>query len=665
MRWVAAVLVVVAASLGVAGDDGKPKVLVLGVDGLDPTLLAQFMAEGVLPNFEELTTEGDFSTLQTTMPPLSPIAWSTFITGMDPGGHGIYDFIHREASSMSPYMSMAGEGEPPKSVAVGSWVFPLASGEMLNLRKGTAFWEILEDNDVPTTIFRMPANFPPVESGGKAFSGMGTPDFKGTPGTFSFYSTRAHPNASTMAGGEAYVVPLKDGRVRAKLFGPENPFKRIEKADQGPGGEVEYDHPDLEIEFFVYLDSEEPVAKFFIQDHEFVLRQGEWSDWIPVTFKTGPVPVLHPSLDAVARFYLKQVRPDFELYVTPLQISPERPAMPIATPESWSHELWEELGYFYTQELPEDTKAFVEGVFTGREFWEQSQFIFAERRRALDFFLKNLGEGFTFFYFSSIDQGCHMLWHYADPEHPSFEQDDLLVEGIRTLYRQMDDTLGHVMESIDDDVTLVVMSDHGFAPFYRQVNLNTWLLDKGYVTLRDPTKQGQLPWFANVDWRRTRAYAAGLNGLYVNLAGRERRGIVAPGPAHEELLDQLEKDLLEMRDPESGEPVVTLVTRVTRDFHGEHLDIGPDIVVGFNRGYRAGWKSPLGEFPERVVEDNLEPWSGDHAMDYRLVPGVLITNKRITMEEPALYDLTVAILDEYGIAKTPEMIGSDCLGSAE
>ena len=120
-----------------------------------------------------------------------------------------------------------------------------------------------------------------------------------------------------------------------------------------------------------------------------------------------------------------------------------------------------------------------------------------------------------------------------------------------------------------------------------------------------------------------------------------------------------------MRDPDNGEPVITLLTRVKRDFHGEHLDLGPDIIVGFNRGYRAGWKSPLGEFPEHVLEDNLEAWSGDHAMDYRLVPGVLITNKRITMEEPALYDLTVAILDEYGIAKTPEMIGSDCLGSAE
>jgi predicted AlkP superfamily phosphohydrolase/phosphomutase len=255
-----------------------------------------------------------------------------------------------------------------------------------------------------------------------------------------------------------------------------------------------------------------------------------------------------------------------------------------------------------------------------------------------------------------------MLWQYIDETHPGFDRDERLHESVKTLYREMDESLGRVMQVVDDDTTLIVMSDHGFAPFYWGVNLNTWLLEKGYVALRDPTIQGRYPAFANVDWSQTKAYALGLNGLYVNLEGREQRGIVKPGEEYEKLLDQLEKDLLEMVDPRNGNHAVTQVVRTHRDFHGPHIDVGPDIIVGYNMGYRSSWDSPLGSFPREIFVDNLDEWSGDHAMDNRLVPGVLLTNKKITLEEPALYDLTVAILDEYGIPKSEEMIGEDCLG---
>jgi predicted AlkP superfamily phosphohydrolase/phosphomutase len=336
--------------------------------------------------------------------------------------------------------------------------------------------------------------------------------------------------------------------------------------------------------------------------------------------------------------------------------------MPISSPESWSHDLYEALGHFYTQELPEDTKALTYDIFTGKEFWDQSQFVYGEQSRALDYFLEHFEEGFLFFYFSSVDQGSHMLWRYADPEHPGHVEDDQLLSGIRVLYREMDEALGRVMRSIDDDTTLIVMSDHGFCPFYRGVNLNTWLLEKGYVTLRDPSIQGRYPAFGNVDWSKTKAYALGLNGLYINLEGREERGIVKPGKEYEDLLDQLERDLLEMRDPQDDQQVVTLVVRTGRDFHGPEIEIGPDVIVGYNWGYRSSWVSPLGEFPREIYVDNDDAWSGDHSVDYRHVPGVLLTNRRITLEEPALFDLTVSILDHYGLDKPSQMIGSDCLG---
>ena len=635
------------------------KVLILAVDGLDPKLLEEFVQAGHLPHFERLISEGDFKPLQTTMPPLSPVAWSTFITGMDPGGHGIFDFIHRDPVTMIPYMSMAEAGDSAEALTLGSWVIPLGGGSHELLRKGPAFWQILEEHGIPTTVFRMPANFPPVSSFGQALSGMGTPDILGTPGMFSLYTDRPPPNAQDLSGGRVFEVELVDNTVEARLLGPPNSFRRVPKEDSGGGSraDAEYVTPDLEIDFTVSLDPDEEVAKFVVQDEEFILKEGEWSDWIQMDFEAVPYLV---NISTIARFYLQQVRPHLRLYVTPLQIDPMQPAMPISTPEDWSRELARDLGYFYTQELAEDTKAFDEGIFSGSEFWEQAQFVYQEQRRALEYSLENFREGLLFFYFSGVDQGSHMLWRYMDEQHPNFSHDEQLMSGIQRLYQQMDETLGEVLASVDESTTVIVMSDHGFAPFNRGVNLNSWLLEKGYVKLKDPTKRGS-PLFLNVDWSGTRAYAFGLNGLYVNLRGRERNGIVTPGEEYQRLLDELEEDLLAMKDPDNGQSAVTLVVQTHRDFQEMNLDVGPDMIVGYNRGYRSSWESPLGEFTWEIFADNDQAWSGDHSMDHRLVPGVLISNRRITLEQPALYDLTVAVLDEYGVSKNADMIGQDTL----
>ena len=656
MRRIARGAVLVAGLLAttpaIAG--GAPKTILLGVDGLDPHLLQQFVDAGTLPNFARMIETGDFKPLQTSMPPLSPVAWATFITGMDPGGHGLFDFVHRDPATLVPFLSMSKATPPEKTLQLGSYVLPLSGGTVENLRDGTTFWQILESNGIPTTVFRCPANFPPAESPGKAFSGMGTPDILGTPGMFSFYTDRPPPRSNKISGGRVYPVEVHENVVRAALRGPRNTFRQV----PGKRHKKKMENPELLVDFTVYRDAKNPVARIKVQDNDFILKEGEWSDWVRVDFTALKV---FSSISAIARFYLKQAHPDFELYVTPLQINPEDPAMPIATPASWSHELCEELGYFYTQELPEDTKAFSSGIFTGNEFWTQSQFVFTERRRALDYFLKTFEEGLLFFYFSSVDQGCHMLWQYMDADHPAHSADPQLAKSVETIYRGLDESLGQVLKAAGDDTTVIVMSDHGFCPFYRGVNLNTWLYEKGYVTLRNPARQGQFPLFANVDWTRTRAYAMGLNGLYVNLKGREKNGIVEPGEAHTQLLDELEKELRLLRDPENDQPAVTLTVRPRRDFHGKHAKNGPDIIVGYNSGYRSSWESPLGEFPKDLFVDNHDAWSGDHAVDYRHVPGVLLTNRKITLEEPALYDLTVAILALYGVPKTSEMIGSNCL----
>ena len=650
------------AALGFAGcgggADGK-KVIVLGIDGMDHGMLEAFIAEGRLPNFARLAREGDFSPLQTTMPPLSPVAWSTFITGLDPGGHGVFDFLLRDPDTMDvvePFYIIGPEG---RSLNLGSWVLPLTGGDVDLYRRGQAWWELLDAAGIETTIFRMPVNFPPVATGGRSFAGMGTPDIVGTHGTYSFF-TDYPPDDMAAITGHVEIIEVVNGRVEAQLHGPPNTLRRLPANGVFGGGEIEYENPDLVADFEVLVDPDAAVAKIVVQDTELVLNEGEWSDWVPVDFEVIPYLM---SISAIGRFYLQEVRPDFKLYVTPLQINPEDPANPLSNPEGWSTDLHDVLGPFYTQELPEETKAFSEGIFDGREFWEQSQFVYGERRRALDHFLDTFEEGLLFFYFSSVDQGSHMLYNFADSDHPLHEPDELLGNGIRTLYEEMDEALGRVLEVVneDDDTTLIVMSDHGFSPFYWGVNLNTWLLKQGYVTLKDPSQRGRFPMFVNVEWSRTRAYAFGMGGVYVNLRGREREGVVEPGAEYERLLDDLQRDLLAMVDDRTGANPISLVYQTAERFAGPYLDQGPDIIVGYSRGYRYSWDGPLGEFAAEVIVDNDDAWSGDHTNDYRLVPGVLLTNQRISLDAPALHDLTVAVLDEFGVAPLPEMIGEDTI----
>ncbi|HPA46424.1 MAG TPA: alkaline phosphatase family protein [bacterium] len=650
------------------GSNGK-KVIILGIDGMDPNLLKKYVDEGIMPNFQRLISEGDFKPLQTSQPPQSPVAWSTFITGMDPGGHGIYDFIHRDLETFQlpgqagVYSAMSRSDGPEQTVGVGKWVIPLSGGKIEQLRQGKAFWQILEEHGIPTTIYMMPANFPPVPSSGKSLSGMGTPDMRGTMGKYSYYTEIMPANAEEIdrGGGEVHKVQIQNNRIKARINGPDNTFQRVKKATPRRGAQKkkqEYLTPKCSIDFEIFVDPEKPIAKCVVQDDQFILQEGEWSDWVRLDFEAVPWLV---NISAIGRFYLKKVRPGFELYLTPLQINPEDPAMPISTPEEWSRELFESLGYFYTKGLPADTKALSEGVFTGHDFWNQSQMIFWESRKALDYLLDTFQEGLLFFYFSSLDQGTHMLWRYMDPEHPAYVQDDQLAKGIQTIYQEIDEALGRVQSSMDENTTLIVMSDHGFCPFYYGVNLNSWLVEMGYLKLVKPAEQALHRYFGNVDWAETKAYAVGINGLYVNVKGREQKGIVMPGEEYEELLNELEADLLAMEDPRNGQHPISLVTRTHRDFHGPCVDIGPDIVVGYNRGYRCSWESPLGQFPLELFPENKDAWSGDHCMDHRVIPGVFLSNRNISLESPAIYDLTVAVLNEFGIEPLPEMIGKNCL----
>src|SRR5205809_2219874 len=617
------------------------KLIILGIDGMDPQLLRQFMQQGKMPNFAKLAREGSFRELTTSIPPQSPVAWSNLITGMNAGGHGIFDFIHRDPKTLQLYFSTS-RVEPPKhTIHLGNWVVPLGSGSAEQLRQGKAFWQILDEHGIPNTVFRIPANFPPVPAKGKTLSGMGTPDLRGTYGTFSFYTDDPTAVAGAVEGGQVIPVQVENSQVIANLIGPDNTSRKGSPPSLEP--------------FTVSVDPLESVARIAVQDHEFVLREGEWSDWVKIEFQLIP---FFGNVKGMCRFYLKQAHPRFQLYVSPINIDPADPALPISTPSSYSRFLSQEVGEFYTQGIAEDTKALSNGVLDDKEFLEQSRTVLAEHRRIFDLQFPKFQKGVFFFYFSSLDLNSHMLWRLIDPEHPAYDATLASQYGsvLQDFYQQMDQVLGEVLPKLDEHTTLLVLSDHGFAPYRRSFNLNTWLLNNGYIALKNDANPDNNEPLANVDWSKTRAYGLGLNGLYLNMHARERQGIVTPGAEADALLKEIREKLLAVRDPINNLPI-TRVDFAADVYQGPYAHDGPDAVVGYNRGYRAGWRTNQGAFPPEVLEDNTNAWSGDHCMDYTLVPGVLLSNRDIAAATPALTDIAPTILAEFGIAKPKDMMG--------
>jgi predicted AlkP superfamily phosphohydrolase/phosphomutase len=616
-----------------------PAVVVIGIDGLDPDLLREAIARGRMPHFESLMKSGSFRTLETSIPPQSPVAWSNFITGMDPGGHGIFDFIHRDPATYLPVFSTALVSEPERTLKIGDWVIPLSAGHTRLLRKGEAFWQILGRHGIPYTIVRVPANFPPAPGPGRALAGMGTPDLAGGYGTFSFYTDDPSFTDGPVAGGVIHRVIISENQVSAELAGPENTLRA--------------DHPSMTAPFHVDLDPGGEAVRIAVASRTLLLAPRQWSEWVNVRFAPlGPF----RKVSGICRFYLESVRP-FKLYVTPINIDPVHPALPISTPPGFGRWLAERIGDFYTQGIAEDTKALRAGVFDDAAFVGQTDHVLGEEWRLLGAALDSYRGGFLFFYVSTVDQSCHMLWRNRDPMHPAHATSPGFADRIDSLYAGMDSLLGVVESRIPRDATLLVMSDHGFAPFYKRVNLNAWLQREGYLSVSQPGIAGQGSLFDNVLWRRTRAYALGLNGLYLNVMHREGKGIVRRGAEYDTLLDELTTKLLALRDPETGTAIVTRVDRPRDVYHGTESANAPDLIVGYNRGYRSSDESALGTVTSEWLEPNTDKWSGDHCMDHTLVPGVLLSNRALAVQDPSLLDVPVTILAEFGIARPAPMRG--------
>ena len=599
------------------------RVIILGIDAMDPAFLERHW--DALPNLDRLRSAGTFTRIATTVPPQSPVAWSSFITGMDPGGHGIYDFVHRDPATLAPFSSM-GEIEPSRrTLAIGPYLIPLSQGRVRTFLQGRAFWQILSDRDVPVTLVRMPNNFPPSECEGRALSGMGTPDLQGTFGTFTFFTDSGEAERQ-VSGGRIVPVTLTGDRATLLIDGPENTLRK----DRRRGRLI----------LSVARDPVNSVAVFETDETRFILRQGEWSGWIRVRF------TLIPGLSSAAgmiRVYAKKLQPDFQVYVSPVNIDPADPALPISQPESYSRELAESIGPFYTQGIAEDTAALREGALTFAQYREQSRLVAREHFALLHRALDDLESGLLFFHFLGVDQDSHVMWG---------KQEEALLD----TYKLVDTEIGRVMAKAGD-ATVAVVSDHGFSTFDRAVHLNTWLWREGFMELDDPANTGDTEMFPHTDWSRTQAYALGLNAIYLNLAGRERDGIVQPGAESHAVLERLARRLEDFRDPKTGRRVVETVYRTETAYSCAPQPAAPDLIVGYAAGYRSSWQSALGAVPNNTLEDNTDEWGGDHCIAAHLVPGALLSNRKASRTNLRLEDLTVTALAEFGARPDKGMIG--------
>ncbi len=644
MRHIAAILLSLAVAGTLVGCGQRHvrtgrRVIVLGFDGVDYQLTRDLIAAGRLPNFERLAKSGGFTPLASSIPPQSPVAWSTFITGLDPGRHAIFDFIHRDPTTMVPFESTSRTQGGGWSVKIGRWQFPLQGGSVELLRRGEPFWDLLEERGVETTIIRMPANFPPSGTATRELSGMGTPDMIGTLGTFTFFTSEPFAfGGKTLAGGIVVPVDVADGAVRSAIEGPDNPFL-IEPTK-------------TRAEFAAYIDTERRFAKLVIGSEERLLAVGEWSDWVPVELDLIPT----QQIAGLCRFYLKSLQPYFELYVSPIQIDPLGPALPISTPDAYATDLARATGRFYTQGMPADTKSLRTGVLSAQEFLAQARLTADENERQFRYVLDRFDDGLLFYYFGNVDQVSHMMWRATDPEHPAYSEADRQFEHVvAELYEGLDRIVGEAASRLGPDDLLVVMSDHGFTSWRRSFHLNSWLRDRGYLTVRNPNlaDADDVGQFTNVDWSRTRAYGLGLNGLYINLRGREAQGIVDPRD-RDALAEEIAAALTSTLDPTTGRPAVDKVFRREAVYKVESsLDLAPDLIVGYTKGTRGSDESALGALPRAILTDNADPWGGDHCMNPDAVPGILLSSRPLKKTAASLQVLAASILAEFDIDRFP------------
>ncbi len=622
------------------------RVVVLGLDGLEPTLADQFLAEGRLPHLARLRAAGSYIRLGTTWPPLSPVAWSSFSTGTNPGKHNIFDFLSRDPADYRPTISSVYLHQPRRKLRLGPYVVPLSKPEIRNLRKSKPFWNVLSEHGVFSAVLRVPITFPPDRFRGVQLAAMCVPDLRGTQGMFLHFVEEGDEGVTTDGdvGGDRIRVTRRENTVEAYLRGPANTLRR--------------DRAELRLPFRVRANGG-GTAQLHIGDTRVDLPLHQHSEWVRIAFSAAP----GVKVRGVCRFLLKRYEAPFEMYCTPLQIDPAKPVMPISHPPTYAPYLACRQGPYATLGLAEDTWSLSERVLSEDEFLAQAYDIHAERETMFFDALAQVRQGLVACVFDAPDRIQHMFFRFLDQTHPAVSPDQrhTHAHAIRDMYERMDALVGRTLEQLGPDDALLVMSDHGFKSFRRGVDLNAWLLKNGYLRLKEGAAVSTHPYLADVDWSATRAYALGLAGLFLNLAGREAQGIVAPGEPARLLLRELRDKLTGLRDEERGQVGIHEAVINTDVYRGPYRENSPDLIVGYNVGYRVSWDAAVGKAGPHVFSDNTKAWSGDHCVHPSLVPGVLFSNRRLRPDGANIIDLGPTVLDLFGVPLPAYMDGKSLL----
>ncbi len=602
------------------------RVVILGLDGLSPDITEKMMADGKMPFLKKLSDEGTFSRLSTTCPGISPVAWSSFQTGVNPGKHGIFDFLAPDRKRYLAKLSSVQTGTAPSAAGLAPFRRTVMRPFVKLLRKSTPFWTLLKRYGIRSTVLRVPITYPPEPLDGHLLSGMCVPDLRGTQGSYTIF-TEDEPGHSITGGLWRRLQKLDENRWSAELPGPEN---------------TDGEHAAVKLE----LDTRGETAVLTINEGNLKLEKGLLSDWFEVCFRSG-----RRKVRGISKFCLtKDSEGKPVLYSTALHVDPYFPSIPISHPVHYSRYLAGLYGPYATMGLAEDTWALNNGAISEETFLKQAWSIYDERKKMFFDALERTADGLIVCVFDTSDRIQHMFWDNGSGEGSP----------INEMYTTMDSLIGETAEKLGRNDMLIVMSDHGFTSFHTCIDFNRWLLENDYLFLEDGVETVETS-FKGVDWSRTKAWSMGLAGIMLNLRGRCGNGIVEPGNDASTLLSEISGKLLKLENS-NGERVISSVYLSENVYSGPYVSLGPDLVIGTERGYRSGWSCVTGGIGKEIIYPNDRKWNGDHCHDHRLVPGTLASNVKLNTENTTILDIAPTVLRALGVAAPEYMEGKSLIG---
>jgi predicted AlkP superfamily phosphohydrolase/phosphomutase len=680
----------------------RQKVIVLGFDGVDARYTEKWMNEGKLPNLAKLRDAGTFRPLLPTTPAQTPVSWSTFSTGIDPGRTGIFDFLRRDPKTYLPVFAAFDETKEPfllgeknpyvaagviflllallaipirrarlvvlaiALLAAGGAFFavhkylPTTRPGVINRRQGIPFWEVAAKAGKKSMVVHVPVTFPATDfDDGHMLSGLGVPDVSGRVGKPFYFTSELDFHRGGGSGSNEFsieVVQLVDnkGVIPTQIQGPPNKLFK--------------EPPYISIPMTITVAQDRQSITIEESGQKLTLKTGEWSGWTDFVFPFNPI----IKLRGISRFHLISVAPEVKLYLSPINFDPRNlpPGLRISTPVKWAPEVAKQYGLYKTLGWQIDTWAISEGFADEQMFWDDMNFTVEQNRKMFDAFLDG-DKDLMVQCFEFPDRVGHVFWRLIDTQHPAYDSALAAKWGdalLRT-YQLMDGIVGDAMKAAEKhDATLIVLSDHGFASFRKSVNYNTWLVMNGYMVLKSGVQvkernvemlfdQGQF--WENVDWSKTRAYAMGLGEVYINTKGRESKGIVNAGPEAEALKAELKQRLMQFTDPENGEHPVRRVLPREEIYKRFDPNMIPDLFVTNNDGYRVSWQTALGGIPKNLLEPNKQVWSGDHcSVDPEIVKGIFFMNRKLaTARAPYIADVYPTVLGVLGVKAPYELDG--------